>query len=223
MRLVAIGIGAVLVGASSAGAESIVLTFEGLKQGEQVLDFYNGGTGSLGSSGTDFGVAFTSEALALTHGNYAGEPSAPTVMFLSNGVVGQTGQSRSIVMSVPAGFGSSLTFYYSAIDAPGSVSIYSDLTQDASALLATQTLPITPAIPSGKFSPFVFQSVSFSGMAESVVFKGPDNQIAFDDIAFSRFSPVPEPSTVLLLTLGAGGLLLWRGCGRTAVSRSTPS
>jgi hypothetical protein len=222
MRSLAIATAAVLLGGSSADAESVVLTFEGLKQGEQVLDFYNGGTGSLGSSGTDFGVSFTSEALALTHGNYAGEPSAPSVMFLSNGVVGQTGQSRSIVMSVPGRFGSSLEFFYSAIDAPGSVSVYSDVTQDPSALLATQTLPITPAIPAGKFSPFVFQSVSFSGMAESVVFKGPDNQIAFDDIAFSRFSPVPEPSSVVLLTLGAGGLLLWRGCGRAAVSRSRP-
>ena len=58
-----------------------LMTFEGLKEGEQVLNFYNGGLGSMGGGpGPKFGVAFTSTAVALTHGNYGEEPSPPTVM-----------------------------------------------------------------------------------------------------------------------------------------------
>src|SRR3712207_7981089 len=34
------------------------LSFEGLKDTEQVLEFYNGGAGSLGSTGPDYDISF---------------------------------------------------------------------------------------------------------------------------------------------------------------------
>ena len=45
-------------GASAASAVPFVLTFEGLQDFEDVLEFYNGGTGSSGSTGPNFGVSF---------------------------------------------------------------------------------------------------------------------------------------------------------------------
>ncbi|MEY3334729.1 MAG: hypothetical protein RLZZ176_3032, partial [Cyanobacteriota bacterium] len=42
-----------------ANAQTILLDFEGLKDTEQILNFYNGGTGSLGSSGINYGVSFS--------------------------------------------------------------------------------------------------------------------------------------------------------------------
>ena len=67
--------------ASWGDGATALMTFEGLKEGEQVLNFYNGGHGSMGGGpGPKFGVAFTSTAVALTHGNYGEEPSPPTVM-----------------------------------------------------------------------------------------------------------------------------------------------
>ena len=52
--------------ASTASAAPVVLDFEGLQDQEQILDFYNGGTGSAGSSsGMDYDIVFGSGALAL--------------------------------------------------------------------------------------------------------------------------------------------------------------
>ena len=48
--------GALLGGISTANAAIIYLDFEGLRDFEAVGDFYNGGTGSLGSSGTNYGA-----------------------------------------------------------------------------------------------------------------------------------------------------------------------
>jgi hypothetical protein len=181
-----------------------LLTFEGLRQGEQVLNFYNGGTGSAGSSGTNFGVSFSANGFGFTSGNYAGEPSAPTVMFLTDGT-SNTGRSISEILTVAAGFTSAASFFYTAIDAPASVSIFSDLVQDPGALLATLAMPTTPAIPAGKFSPFVFESLSFTGTARSLKFTGPDNQLALDNI---QLGSVPEPSAFALFTIGVGCVLL---------------
>src|SRR4029077_7151835 len=55
-KLRVVGLLALLVFAltcPSAKAGTVVLTFEGLQDNEQILNFYNGGTGSLGSSGTN--------------------------------------------------------------------------------------------------------------------------------------------------------------------------
>ena len=55
---------------SSAQASLIVLDFEGIDSypnanNTQILDFYNGGTSSNGSSGTNYGVSFGSNALNI--------------------------------------------------------------------------------------------------------------------------------------------------------------
>ena len=48
------------VAATNALASNFVLTFNGLQNREEVLNYYDGGTGSLGSGpGTNYGITFT--------------------------------------------------------------------------------------------------------------------------------------------------------------------
>ncbi len=93
---------ALLATAQRADAAPFVLTFEGLQNGELVEDFYNGGTGSSGSSGFDYGVELLDVSEALIDldpggsGNFANEPTPDTVVFFTIG--------GEIILDVAAGF-----------------------------------------------------------------------------------------------------------------------
>lgn len=60
-------VGAAFVLCSAAqGRASITLTFEGLQDNEQVLNYYNGGFGGNGSGpGPNYGITFGSDSLAI--------------------------------------------------------------------------------------------------------------------------------------------------------------
>lgn len=170
------------------------LTFEGLQNGEPVQNFYNGGLGGLGSGpGPALGVSFSSTALAIIDadaggtGNFGGEPSPSTILFFLSGTA---------VMNVPGGFTTGFSFYYSAINSPGSVTVYSGPNATGT-VLASIPLPLTAHTgapdPTGQFSPLVPVGVSFAGTARSVDFGGTVNQIGFDNITFG--SQVPNPGS----------------------------
>jgi len=179
-------------------AATVTLTFEGLQDGEAVNNFYNGGTGSLGSSGTNYGINFSSSSLALITGNFDQPPTAPTILFFL---------SSTAVMNVAGGFDTGFSFFYSAVNQPASVTVYDGLNASGN-VLATLALPVTPSHgpPScnANFCPFVPVGVSFSGTALSVDFGGAEDQVAFDNITLGAAIPgtgneVPEPSTMLLM------------------------
>jgi hypothetical protein len=194
---------------ASLSAQVTTLTFEGLQNGESILNFYNGGTGSVGSSGVNFGVNFGANALALIDsdaggsGDFGGEPSASTIMFFTSG---------SAVMNYPAGFNTGFSFFYSSPFNTGMVNVY-DGTDGTGSLLASFPLATTPENgapdPSGIFSPFVPVGVSFGGTARSVDFVGAPDAIGFDNITFGSAVPtgVPEPSTsaALVAVVAIGG------------------
>lgn len=192
-----------------AQAAVIVLDFEGLGNQEQILDFYNGGLGGSGSGpGPDFDLTFGSNALAIIDedaggtGNFGGEPSPDTIMFFLTGTA---------VLNVPNGFDTGFSFFYSAINSPGSVNVYDGLNATGN-LLADLFLPLTPfngaPDPTGQFSPFVPIGVAFAGTAMSIDFGGTVNQIGFDNITFGSATPgrVPEPGTFLVCAIGLAGL-----------------
>jgi len=193
--------------ASSTRAEPFLITFEGLQKFEQIDSFYDAGTGSLESGpGPDYGVTFK---YALTYirglqsGNvnpFPGGPSPPTVLLVFNtrSRFG-AGYPTSITMDVSDGFSQALSFYYNAIGRDASVTIYRG-SDGTGTILAEQSLPITPEAFS---NPMI---VNFSGVANSVVFAGGNDQLALDNIAFS--SAIPEPSGWLSLTVGLGGIYL---------------
>lgn len=194
---------------SIASADVIVLTFEGLQNGESVDGFYNGGTGSYGSGpGPNYGVTFRDNALALIDadaggsGNFGGEPSPDTILyFLSD---------NAAVMNVLAGFDTGFSFFYTAVNNPGFVTVWDDFDGTGN-ILATLDLPLTPnngaPDPSGTFSPLVAIGVGFTGIAKSVSFGGVGNQIGFDNITFGSETPGTVPDGGMTLSLLGGALI----------------
>ena len=80
-----------LVYSASAAAVVITLDFEGIGDQASIDNFYNGGTDSLGNSGTNYGVAFGSNTLGIIDadaggtGNFGNEPTPDTIMFFLTG------------------------------------------------------------------------------------------------------------------------------------------
>jgi hypothetical protein len=195
-----------------ANAEIITLDFEGLQNLEEIREFYNGGTGSLGSSGTNYGISFSPNSLAIIEnvaggsGNIGGLPSPVTAAFFLSGTAD--------IMNVEDGFDTGFSFYYSAVNSPGFVEVYDGLDGTGN-LLARLDLPLTPnggsdpACNFNNFCPFIPIGVAFDGIAKSVDFGGVANQVAFDNITLGTDDPdqkVPEPASVLgLLAIGVLG------------------
>ncbi|MDG3005337.1 hypothetical protein [Paludisphaera mucosa] len=174
---------------------AITLTFEGLQDLEPIANYYNGGMGGNGSGpGPNYGVTFSGNALALTDadsggsGNFGGEPSSPnTAFFLTGG--------GALTMNVPAGFERGFSFYYSAVNLPGSIQVY-DGVGGTGNVLATLVLPVTPfngaPDPNGVYSPLVPLTVEFAGTAKSVDFGGTANQIGFDNITLGPLIEIQD-------------------------------
>jgi len=183
--------------ASQAYADPVVLTFEGLGDNEQILDYYNGGAGG------NYGISFGADSLALIEsgsggtGNQTNSPSGVTVAYFLSG--------PGDVMNVAAGFDTGFSFYYAdQVGFTGSVSVYSGLDGTGS-LLASLSLPSTP----NPYNEWVPIGVSFDGMAQSVVFSGAANYIAFDNITLGAAMPggaVPEPATWAMMLMGFGAM-----------------
>lgn len=205
-----------------ASAAVITLDFEGIApypndSTVSINGFYNGGTSSIGTSGTNFGVEFTSNALLLCL-NTAGTNCSNT----SRGGLGIPTSARGALffpganptMNVAAGFDTGFSFVYSDPFAVGStVSIFDGL-DGLGALLASATLPGTPngvcdtSISFGaNYCPFAAFSLAFSGTGRSVVFGGPTNAQVFDDFTFGSTTVggmVPEPASWAMLIAGFG-------------------
>ncbi|MCC7236768.1 MAG: PEP-CTERM sorting domain-containing protein [Bryobacterales bacterium] len=199
---------ALLAALASPGQAVTLLTFEGLQNLEPVQNYYNGGAGGFGSVGPNLGIVFNANALAIIDadaggtGNFGGEPSPDTALFFLSGTA---------ILNYAAGFDTGFSFYYSAINQPGSINVYDGIDGTGN-LLASLNLPTTPfnggPDPTGQFSPFLPIGVAFNGIARSIDFGGTVNQIAFDNITFGSATPsngeVPEPAT---WTMVAGGVL----------------
>lgn len=201
----------VLVSACSARAfaDPVTLTFTGLQNLEPIENYYNGGTGGFGSSGgTNYGIAFSSDSLAVISqldggtGNFSNvpPPATTTIAFFLNGA-GDT-------MNVAAGFTTGFSFYYAAANTPGSVSVYSGL-NGTGTLLDTINLAVNGSgcDSSGlAYDCWTEEGVAFSGTAESVVFGGAANYIGFADVTLGASSvptgATPEPGSFVLMGSG---------------------
>lgn len=215
---------------SQTQASTIVLDFEGVNKTHPsgfayVGGFYNGGTSSDGTTGTNYGIEFTANAQAIclntpgvscsnTSRGDQGNPSSQKggLFFLSG---------AETYMNVAAGFTTGFSFFYSAINQTGSISVFDGL-NGAGNLLATLALGLTPSNCGSEygagFCPFVASGIAFDGLAKSVSFAGVANQIVFDDVTFGSVipdpdpqpAPVPVPATLPLLAGGIGLMSLLR-------------
>ena len=209
-------------GVGTAFADPIVLNFEGINSTYPsgfafINGFYNGGTSSDGTTGTNYGITFSSNAQAIclntpgvtcsnTSRGGLGDPNSQKggLFFLSG---------ANTFMDAPAGFTTGFSLFYTAIFDTGSLSVYSGV-DGTGTLLASLNLPTTPSNCGGTynagFCPFVPIGVSFAGTAQSISFAGVANQIVFDDVTFGSATPgpqpsaVPEPSTFVLMLTAAG-------------------
>lgn len=190
-----------LLAAAPAFAQTVTLDFEGAAGYVNAIgEFYNGGTDSLGQSGPNYGVSFTSAAVALSNDAlgpyYADAPSPLTVMFAFD---------ASAFMNVASGFVDRLEFSYSALsNGLNAVNIYSGLSGTGS-LLASVSVFGNAGVgcTSPTFCNFDRTSVDFAGFARSVSFNGNAGEVLFDNVTIT---PVPEPSAYLLMALGVVAL-----------------
>ncbi|MGD0822669.1 MAG: PEP-CTERM sorting domain-containing protein [Desulfomonilia bacterium] len=203
-----------------ASAGIVSLNFSGLQTEEKVLNYYNGGTGGNGSGpGPNYGIYFGPDSIAGVSSAAGGadnnfnQPSgSSTCLYFLTG--------SGDLMDVPAGFTTGFSFYESG-PIGGTVSVYSGL-DGTGTLLSTLLLPATPfgstdgGLVNGYYSVWDPVGVTFSGTAESVLFSGSANYIAFDDITLGSPNPgpgpgpVPEPATLLLLGSGLLGFAGFR-------------
>jgi PEP-CTERM motif len=200
------------LGSLVAQAGTTVLDFTGLQDTEQVLNYYNGGFGGYFSGpGPNYGITFGPTATVLVSaaaggsGQFDGGPSKTALYFAS---------STGDVMDVTGGFTTAFSLFYSSPFDSATATIYSGLDGTGS-VLATLTLPESPdgltngAPCSGNydFCPWEAAGVSFSGTADSVVFSGPVNQYALENLTLGSATPhVPEPATLAMLASGLLGL-----------------
>jgi hypothetical protein len=211
-------VGLLLGAPAYAAAAPIVLSFEGVGDLANILNFYNGGTDSQGNAGTNVGVRFVNGALGVRDadaggsGNIAREPSGQTALFFLD--------VASAIMTVDAGFDTGFSFYYSANPAigNGTVTVFDGLNGTGN-VLATSVLnaAATPQSgcgggdPNGSYSCWAIVGVGFNGIAKSISFGGAANFIAFDDVTFGSVTPgtggggptVPEPASLTLFGLAA--------------------
>ena len=207
-KAVAIMSGAVF----TAQASELSLDFEGLQDQEDILEFYNGGTGSLGSSGVDYGIGFGEGAQALIDsdaggtGSFANEPTGDTIAFWLTG--------SNLLMNVAGGFDTGFSFFYSSSTA-ATVTVY-DALDGGGISIGTIDLLAQHDIgcvgdPTGEFCNWTADGVAFTGTALSVSFSGTANLTAYDNITFGSDIPegarVPVPAAIWLFSSGLFGLL----------------
>ena len=216
MKLTTLMVGAALsfAAAQAANASVYVLNFAGLNGNaeEPVENYYNGGFGGDGSGpGPNYGITFTSNALSCSGqpggtcntAEIPGGPGANTLFFLGGGAA---------TMNVAAGFTTGFSFYYSAVNNPGFINVWSGV-NDTGTLLATLNLPTTPndgdpGCYGTNFCPYVAINVAFAGTAESVDFGGTLNQVGFADVTLGSNTAggAPEPASWALMLIGVAGL-----------------
>lgn len=224
MRLATGLIAAAILAGSAVSANAngvVVLNFEGVNATypsgfAQILNFYNGGTSSDGTSGTNYGVSFSSNALAIclntpgvncsntSRGGFAPGSEKGGLFFL---------EGAETILDYSAGFSTGFSFVYAQPNTQGGqVRVYDDLGGTGN-LLGSISLGLTPSTCGSEYGagycPFVPVGVAFDGIAKSIVFAGVANFVVFDDITFGSVTPgepggIPEPATWAMMIMGFG-------------------
>lgn len=207
----------IALAAAPSKAAVVSLNFEGINSTypsgyAQVLEFYNGGNSSDGTTGTNYGISFGSNALAICLNS-----TTVTCSNTSRGGLGDPNSQRGglffldgseTFLNYSSGFTTGFSFNYVGQRA-GSVDVYDGLNGTGNLLGSVALSPNgsnCPAYSSSGFCPFQAAGITFNGIGRSISFGGVANQIVFDDVTFGSQRPgnVPEPSAWALLIVGFG-------------------
>lgn len=221
--------GMLVLAAAPAFADAFTLNFENITTYPNnsnldpvgVENYYNGGTSSTGTSGPNYGVYFSSNALVIclntvgvicSQASRGGQGDPNSQEFGLNSLTG-----NQIILDDPAGFTDGIALFESSPGQnPGAgVSVYSGL-DGTGTLLATIPFVPTPwddcsSVYDAGYCPLVPIGTSFTGTAESVVLTGSADTIVYDDITLGSATPgnpapTPEPcSLAMLLTAAVAG------------------
>ena len=171
-----------------------------------VNNFYNGGSSGHGTSGTNFGAAFSSNTLAINGYNGCCEPDAALgkkgILFFLTG--------SAATLSYAAGFSNGFSFNF-ASNSTATVSVYDGINGTGN-LLGSLALPQTanancPPNATGFYCNWTAGGIAFAGIAKSIDFGGSANFVAYDNITFGSITPggvVPEPASWAMLIAGFG-------------------
>lgn len=189
---------ALLAAVNAAQAQAVFrMDFEGLGDGQQVLDFYDG------NGGPDYGALFSAESKAVKSEDFGGSGSF-------SGQLGENGMyfsSGSAMLTVESGFNNAISFRYFALSgANASVKIF-----DAAGNLMN---PNDFSIPSTGNDVWATYSFSFAGTAKRLEFGGGAAQVVYDNLTIGFANPtgdlpppIPEPGTYALMLLGLVGVV----------------
>jgi hypothetical protein len=202
-RLIPLTLTLIILSASPAHAASqFLLDFEhSWPYASDIANYYNGGTASDGSSGTNYGVSFTNSVDSSLFGfsNNDGLGSLPNGDYYANApsMLGIANPFGPIVfMNVANGVDSSLSFYYTSAEAiTGAVKAYSGL-NGTGTLLGSFDLAANNAGLADTWTQVTF---NFSGAAASFDLSAASGAVAFDNIA-----AVPEANSYAMLIAGLG-------------------
>ena len=161
------------------------LTFDGFLNGEDILTYYTGGFGSLGSGpGPAFGITFTPGLVA--------DPTR--LLFGPSARI--TGTSAT--MNLDSAFLGLVSFYFAG---NGTVSFFSGQNGSGTQLSSFGLVSTLPNTGTFGASLLPFQSALFTPAVGST--------LRLDSITFG-FQVVPEPSTAMLLLTGLGLVSIFR-------------
>jgi hypothetical protein len=190
-----------LLSASFAHAGSVdLMTFQGLKDGQVVGNFYNGG--GLAST-PNYGVTFSSNFIGQIPSSVGGsgglpiDPTQTPYLYINSSTLPG-------IINVSGGFSSGLNFFYASFSNE-TIKVWSGA-NGTGTLLATMTLSTSCSGVPGNCTWFD-AGLSFSGTAESVTFSGPGNGIGISSLTLGQSrTAVPEPSSIYLLGIGLLGI-----------------
>ena len=153
-----------------------IATFGSLKNLEYINDFYNGGTGSLGSGpGPNFGLQFTTNAQTIVSaskggsGNFIHNPGGYPVMFFQTG--------KNVTITPTNGTQTGLWFYYSALQA-GVATVYAGPNGTGNILASITLTANNSGCPTYKLCVWSPVGVPLTGTAGSISFAGVPDYLA---------------------------------------------